>query len=142
MSQLYEKQGRRYVAVPAVRLDLDGDILFMCGVRYALGSGTYAPGAAMAWTEKHWAMLSENSQHVALRDVIVWLADRRLFDDPGRNNLMDYRHDWSAWVLRLLALKSGAWGTSVVSAALYSPDMRDAPEVKPFLRFIQRGSHD
>ena len=137
MTQLYEKRGRRYVAVPAVRLDLDGDILFMCGMRYALGSGTYVPGAAMAWAEKHWSMLPENSQHVALRDVIAWLADRRLFDDPDRNNLMDYRHEWSAWALRLLALKSGAWCTSVVAAALYSPGRRDAPEVRPFLKFIQ-----
>ena len=139
---LYVKKGRRYVPVQGSQVDHDGELLLMCGVRYALGSSTYVPGSAMAWVEENWDGLSDNSRFVVLRDTITWLADRRLFDEPGKPNSLDYREEWSAWAQRMLARQSGAWATSVAAAALYSPHSRQSLEVQPFLKWINNIKED
>lgn len=129
---LYVKRGRRYVPVPNT---MDGDSGFMavCAMRYCLGRASYAPSLAMDWCKTHWHRLSDNDKHVILRDVVQWLADRRLWTNhPG-----DYRAEWSRWALERLEREGDKFARGVIRAALYSQESRDAPEAVPFLKWSE-----
>lgn len=134
--QLYKKQGRRYVPVPDT-LDHWSGFMVLCAVRYCLGRYSYAPGVAMDWCRDHWHRLSDNDKHIILRDVIEWLSDRRLWDIDGAERLGDYRGQWEQFAVRRLESEPAEFAAKVVRDALCSQDRREAPEVQPFLRWLQ-----
>ena len=135
MTTLYQKRGGRYVPVPDA-LDNWSGFMAGCAVRYCLGRASYAPGVAMDWCRDHWHRLSEQDKHVIVRDVIKWLADRRLWDKDGAPCMQDYRAEWSQFAGDRLECEGPGFATKVVRDALYSPELRDAPEVQMFLRWL------
>lgn len=132
---LYIKRGRRYVPVPD-KLDDNSGFMVGCGLRYCLGRASYAPGVAMHWYRTHWHRLDDRARHVALRDVVRWLADRHL-SNKDIAAAMDYRADWSAFAQELLARETPQFAGQVVRAALHSRELQEAPMAQPFLRWIQ-----
>ena len=132
MTTLYKKQGGRYVPVPDT-LDNWSGFMACCAVRYCLGRASYAPGVAMDWCRGHWSRLSDKDRHLIVRDVIRWLADRRLWDKDGTQ---DYRREWAQFATDRLEREGPEFAGAAVRAALHSPERRDAPEVQPFLRWL------
>ncbi len=129
---IYIKRGRRYVPVPDT-WDSDTGFMAVAGMRYCLGRASYAPGLAMGWCKTHWHRLSDNDRHVILRDVVQWLAERRLWTDYQD----DYRAEWSRWALELLEREGDDFARIVIRAALYCQESREAPEAKPFLKWSE-----
>lgn len=134
-TQLYKKQGRRYVPVPDT-LDNWSGFMVCCAVRYCLGRASYAPGVATDWCRGNWHRLSGQDKHIIVRDVIQWLADRRLWDKDGEPFALDYRAAWAQFATDRLEREGPEFAAKVVRDALYSPEHRGAPEVQPFLRWL------
>lgn len=132
---LYRKRGRRYEPVHEA-LGEWGGFMATCAVRYCLGRASYAPGVAMDWCRDNWDRLTEKDQHNIVRDVVDWLADRHIWD-VDVTHLDDYRAEWARFALERIAANGDDFGRSAVRAALYSADKREAPEVQPFLKWIQ-----
>lgn len=135
MTTLYKKQGGRYVPVPDT-LDSWSGFMACCAVRYCLGRASYAPSAAMDWCRGHWNRLSEKDRHLIVRDVIQWLADRRLWDKEGTPYMQDYRAEWAQFATDRLEREGPEFAAKVVRDALHSPECRGAPEAQPFLRWL------
>lgn len=105
---LYRKQGKRYVPVPD-KLDTWSGFMVLCAVRYCLGRASYAPGVAMEWCRAHWGRLSPKD-HLIVRDVIEWLADRQLWDDGKGMTMEDYRTEWTRFALdRIMNEQTPPW---------------------------------
>lgn len=138
MTQLYEKRGNRYYPVSNELSVWDG-FMAMAAVRYCLGRSSYAPGVAMDWCRDHWRRLSPKDHHNIVRDVIQWLADRVLFDKPGDASMEDYRATWRNFALWAIEQNGDDFGVSVVRAALYTPEHREAPEVAQFKKWVTQG---
>ena len=132
---LYRKVGRRYVPVSNQLGNWDG-FMATCAVRYCLCRASYAPSVAMDWCRDNWDRLKEKDQHNIVRDVVGWLADRHIWD-VDVTHLDDYRAEWARFALERIAANGDDFGRSAVRAALYSADKREAPEVQPFLKWIQ-----
>ncbi|NDB59482.1 hypothetical protein EB001_13680 [bacterium] len=49
--------------------DLNGSIMVMAALRYALGRHSYVPGAVQDWISLHWDSLDSNTKTVIVRDV-------------------------------------------------------------------------
>ena len=133
---LYRKQGKRYVPVPD-KLDTWSGFMVLCAVRYCLGRASYAPGVAMDWCRANWGRLSQKDRHLIVRDVVDWLADRQLWDDGKGMTMEDYRAEWTRFALDRIAADGDEFGSSAVRAALHSADKQQAPEVAPFLKWIE-----
>ena len=134
-TQIYKKQGRRYVPVPDT-LDNWSGFMVLCAVRYCLGRASYAPGVAMDWCRGNWHRLSDNDRHLVLRDIVQWLADRHLWDKDGQASIVDDRGEWARFVIDRLERETPEFAGAAVRDALYSPELRDAPEVQMFLRWL------
>ena len=137
MTQLYEKIGKRYYPVSNDMQGWDG-FVSIAAVRYCLGRASYAPSIAMDWCRKNWSRMSDNDRHVIVRDVIQWLADRRLWDKDGVAYGTDYRKEWTDFALSRLELCTDEQARTVVRSALHSEEQRKAPEVAPFLKWIDQ----
>jgi len=55
--------------------DLNGSIMVMSALRYALGRHTYVPGAVQDWISLHWDSLDSNTKVVIVRDVFEHIYD-------------------------------------------------------------------
>lgn len=73
MTTYYIKRGKRYVEANPYT-ELDASVLIIAGVRYTLGRSSYSPGCAMDFCRSNWQLLSRNSRHVIMRDVMDWLG--------------------------------------------------------------------
>lgn len=133
---LYRKRGRRYEPVPD-RLDEWSGFMAVCAVRYCLGRSSYAPSVAMDWCRNHWHRLSAKDQHVIVRDVIQWLADRHLWDGDRGMGMQDYRAEWARFAFDRIEANGNDFGRAVVRAALHSEPQQQSPEVAPFLKWIE-----
>ena len=49
--------------------DVNGGIMVVSALRYALGRHTYVPGAVQDWISLHWDSLDCNTKVVIVRDV-------------------------------------------------------------------------
>ena len=136
MTQLYRKEGRRYVPVPD-QLDQWACTMAIFAVRYCHGRASYAPSVAMDWCRDHWHRLTPNDRFCIVRDTIQWLADRVLWDKDASVYLEDYRGAWSGFALDRIEAEGGDFGPRVVRAALYSDERKEAPEVAPFLKYLE-----
>lgn len=79
---LYKKVGRRYVEVKPYT-GLNESVLITGGIRYALGRASYSPGCVMDFCRENWGVVSKNTRHVAMRDILDWLGDRHSWTKPG-----------------------------------------------------------
>ena len=118
-------------------LDEWSGFMATCAMRYCLGRASYAPSAAMGWCREHWHRLNPKDHHNILRDVIGWLADRKLWDDGKGMTMQDYRAEWTRFALDLLARQGRPFASRVVASALHSPEQRAAPEAAPFLQYLE-----
>ena len=57
--------------------DLNGGIMVMCALRYALGRHSYVPGAVMDWVTDHWDNLDSNTKTIIVRDVFEHIYDEK-----------------------------------------------------------------
>lgn len=133
--QLYTKRGRKYE--PLTQYDNWTGFMVTCAVRYCLGRASYAPSVAMDWCKAHWHMLSAKDHHNIVRDVVGWLADLRLYDDTPTSDLpaADYRQAWADFAHWCCARNGTEFAARAVGAALYAPEICDAPEVQSFLKY-------
>jgi hypothetical protein len=53
--------------------DLNGGIMVVSALRYALGRHTYVPGAVIDWISLHWDSLDSNTKTIIVRDVFEYL---------------------------------------------------------------------
>ncbi|MBP3980826.1 hypothetical protein J8G26_08810 [Acidovorax sp. JG5] len=132
---LYRKRGKRYEPVHEALGDWGG-FMVTCAVRYCLGRSSYAPGVAMDWCRDNWDRLTEKDQHNIVRDVVDWLADRHIWDVDAAH-MEDYRAEWARFALDRIAANGDDFGRIAVRAALYCAEKREAPEVQPFLKWIE-----
>ena len=132
---LYRKVGRRYVPVSNQLGNWDG-FMATCAVRYCLGRASYAPSVAMDWCRDNWHRLSPKDHHNIVRDVVQWLADRKIWDDGKGMTMEDYRGEWTRFALDRIAADGDEFGRSAVRAALYSEEHRTGEEVQPFLKWV------
>ena len=132
---LYRKVGRRYVPVSNQLGNLDG-FMATCAVRYCLGRASYAPSWAMDWCRDNWHHLSPKDHHNIVRDVVQWLADRKIWGDGKGMTMEDYRGEWTRFALDRIAADGDEFGRSAVRAALYSEEHRTGEEVQPFLKWV------
>ncbi len=49
--------------------DVNGSIMVVSALRYALGRMTYVPGAVQDWIKTYWDSLDNNTKFVIVRDV-------------------------------------------------------------------------
>ena len=71
-----------------------------------------------------------------MRDVVQWLADRKIWDDGKGMTMEDYRGEWTRFALDRIAADGDEFGRSAVRAALYSEEHRTGEEVQPFLKWV------
>jgi hypothetical protein len=57
--------------------DLNGSIMVMSALRYALGRHTYVPGAVQDWISDNWDSLDSNTKTVIVRDVFEYIYDEK-----------------------------------------------------------------
>jgi hypothetical protein len=74
--------------------DLNGSIMVMSALRYALGRHTYVPGAVQDWISDNWDSLNSNTKVVIVRDVFEHMYDENK-PSSYRNSMTDY--DLSTW---------------------------------------------
>jgi len=55
--------------------DVNGSIMVVAALRYALGRHTYVPGAVQDWITQHLDSLDTNTKTVVVRDVFEYLYD-------------------------------------------------------------------
>ena len=60
---------------PRFDCDINGGIMVVSALRYALGRMTYVPGAVQDWIKTHWDSLDSNTRFVIVRDVFDYLYD-------------------------------------------------------------------
>ena len=60
---------------PKFDCDVNGGIMVISALRYALGRMTYVPGAVQDWIKTHWDSLDSNTRFVIVRDVFDYLYD-------------------------------------------------------------------
>jgi len=53
--------------------DLNGGIMVIAALRYALGRHSYVPGSVIDWISLHWNSLDSNTKVVIVRDVFEYL---------------------------------------------------------------------
>lgn len=74
--------------------DLNGSIMVMSALRYALGRHTYVPGSVQDWISLHWDSLVSNTKVVIVRDVFEHIYDENK-PSSYTNSMTDY--DLSSW---------------------------------------------
>jgi hypothetical protein len=57
--------------------DINGGIMVVAALRYALGRHTYVPGAVQDWIGLHWDSLDSNTKTVIVRDVFEHIYDEK-----------------------------------------------------------------
>lgn len=58
---------------PKFHCDLDGGIMVISALRYALGRQSYVPEATRTWIARYWDDLDEGTQHNVIMDVLDYL---------------------------------------------------------------------
>lgn len=72
--------------------DVDGSILVMSALRYALSRHTYVPASVQDWIRKYWNDLDRNTQaHV------VWNTFEHLYSVRVIFNLTEHQCDYDSW---------------------------------------------
>jgi hypothetical protein len=72
--------------------DVNGGIMVMSALRYALGRHSYVPGAVMDWISLHWDNLDNNTKTVIVRDVFEYLYRDYAFKNDAQ--FMDVAGDY------------------------------------------------
>jgi hypothetical protein len=75
--------------------DLNGSIMVMSALRYALGRHTYVPGAVQDWISDNWDSLDSNTKTVIVRDVCEHLYDEYKRESDSNASFGDY--DTKTW---------------------------------------------
>jgi hypothetical protein len=57
--------------------DVNGGIMVVAALRYALGRHTYVPGAIQDWISQHWDNLNSNTKTVIVRDTFEHIYDEK-----------------------------------------------------------------
>jgi hypothetical protein len=84
--QYYVKKGRNY-AKASPFAGVDASIMIMGALRQYLGSGSYAPAAAMDFMRDNWQELSSNTRTNVMKDVLLWLGERHERETVNQSDL-------------------------------------------------------
>ena len=80
---------------PKFNCDVNGGIMVVAALRYALGRMTYVPGAVQDWIKTHWDSLDSNTRFVIVRDVFDHLFDD--FRTSGKMHAPFNGYDIKEW---------------------------------------------
>jgi hypothetical protein len=76
--------------------DLNGGIMVVSALRYALGRHTYVPGAVQDWISLHWDSLDSNTKTVIVRDVFEYIYDEKRSKYASASGAIG-QYDLSVW---------------------------------------------
>jgi hypothetical protein len=76
--------------------DLNGSIMVMSALRYALGRHTYVPGSVQDWISLHWDSLDSNTKVVIVRDVFEHIYDEKRSKYASASGAIG-QYDLSTW---------------------------------------------
>jgi len=76
------------------KCDVNGGIMVVAALRYALGRHTYVPVAIQDWISQHWDNLDSKTKTVVVRDTFEHIYDENK-PSSYRNSMTDY--DLSTW---------------------------------------------
>jgi hypothetical protein len=76
--------------------DLNGGIMVVAALRYALGRHTYVPGAIQDWISQHWDNLDSNTKTVIVRDTFKHIYDEKTSHYQITSGIMD-QYDLTTW---------------------------------------------
>lgn len=80
---------------PKFNCDINGGIMVVSALRYALGRMTYVPGAVQDWIKTYWDSLDSNTKCVIVRDVFKYLYDE--FRSSGKYEVPFGGYDVREW---------------------------------------------
>jgi hypothetical protein len=79
------------------KCDVNGGIMVVAALRYALGRHTYVPGAVQDWISQHWDNLDSKTRIVVVIDTFKHIYDEKTSPPlPGLLILND-QYDLSTW---------------------------------------------
>ena len=76
--------------------DVNGSIMVVAALRYALGRHTYVPGAVQDWISLHWDSLDSNTKVVIVRDVFEHIYDEKRSKYASASGAIG-QYDLSTW---------------------------------------------
>ena len=76
--------------------DVNGGIMVVSALRYALGRHTYVPGAVQDWISLHWDSLDSNTKCVVMRDVFEHIYDEKRSKFASASGAIG-QYDLSTW---------------------------------------------
>lgn len=76
--------------------DVNGSIMVMSALRYALGRHTYVPGAVQDWISDQWDNLDSNTKVVIVRDVFEYIYDEKRSKYASASGAIG-QYDLSTW---------------------------------------------
>lgn len=80
---------------PRFDCDVNGGIMVVAALRYALGRMTYVPGAVQDWIKTYWDSLDSNTKCVIIRDVFEYLYNE--FRSSGNYEVPFGGYDIREW---------------------------------------------
>jgi uncharacterized secreted protein with C-terminal beta-propeller domain len=76
--------------------DVDGGIMVVAALRYALGRHTYVPGAIQDWISMYWDDLDSNTKIVVIRDTFEHIYEEKKSSHQNNYSIM-FEYDLSTW---------------------------------------------